>query len=66
MEEQTWSIYRQVHIVPNNDIKVHDMVGKCWCHPKIDWYEKVMNVIHDALDGRIIAEKLIEEVNAGN
>lgn len=61
-KEFTWSIYRQVHIVPDDDSKEHDMIGKCWCHPKIEWIDKVMKVTHDALDGRLIAEKLIDEI----
>lgn len=59
----TWSVYRQVHVVPDDDAKVHDMIGKCWCATEIEWINKVMKVTHNSLDGREIAEKLIEEIN---
>lgn len=59
----TWSIYKQVHIVPDDDVKVHDATGKCWCKPEIKWVGKLMKVIHNALDGREEAESFIEEIN---
>lgn len=61
--ELGWAIYKSVHIVPEDDVKEHDLLGKCWCKPDIEWIGKVFKVTHNALDGRVEAENFIEEIN---
>lgn len=39
-----------VHVVPENDLKPHDLSMRCWCRPVRDMVEDV--VVHNAMDQR--------------
>jgi len=39
----------EIHCIPVNDLRPHDLASNCWCHPK-DLGEGVFS--HNSLDGR--------------
>lgn len=39
-----------VHLIPQNDLREHDLSYRCWCKPDTDYVDGVC--IHHALDGR--------------
>lgn len=40
-----------VHVIPLNDLKEHELMANCWCSPIRD-EEDAYVVVHNALDGR--------------
>ena len=43
------------HVIPDDDLRPHDMSVKCWCHPVED-AASVHVFVHNALDGRVFHE----------
>jgi hypothetical protein len=42
-----------IHIIPNNDLKLHNDLGfKCWCSPQISIEHETYIVVHNSADGR--------------
>ena len=64
MEENEfqWGVFIRINIIPLNDTEQHIESEDCWCQPKLQQEDKALLIIHDAADGRIIAEKFIEEL----
>jgi hypothetical protein len=51
------------HVLPVNDIKVHDESTVCPCHPVVEITEEGnMIVIHSSFDGREYIERLIDKI----
>lgn len=40
-----------IHVVPMHDIREHEAVSSCWCHPQRDDEEPLV-LIHNSGDGR--------------
>ena len=38
------------HVVPVGDLREHDIVEPCWCHPTLD--EEYNIWVHNSMDGR--------------
>jgi hypothetical protein len=50
----TWStaqVDRDIHVVPNADLAVHEFSARCWCSPRRD-DEEPRVVVHNSADGR--------------
>lgn len=53
-EDDSWLMFipddvtRAPHIIPRNDLRLHDMGHSCWCEPDYDGGQWV----HNAADGR--------------
>ena len=45
-----------LHIVPQNDLRRHEEIRACWCHPRVKHYPRGSAVVHNALDGRELVE----------
>ena len=41
---------REVHTIPIDDIKEHELSEDCWCRPEVDF--DIGIVIHNSADGR--------------
>lgn len=41
-----------IHVVPIGDLKAHDEMRGCWCHPLVEEYADAVVVVHHSLDGR--------------
>lgn len=41
----------EVHVIPNDDSKKHLESEKCWCKPRIEFYDKNL-VVHNSTDKR--------------
>lgn len=42
----------QLHVIPLNDLREHEINGNCWCNPTCDDDEIYMLWIHKSMDGR--------------
>lgn len=50
-----------IHILPVNDKKEHDMSANCPCKPRIEVVGAVLIIIHNAYDHREVIEQIEEE-----
>jgi len=41
-----------VHVVPINDLRDHQINGKCWCKPRLDDQGDEPIWVHNSMDGR--------------
>ena len=49
------------HILPNNDLKLHEESSACDCQPRVEWQENGdLILIHNAYDGREGLEMALE------
>lgn len=46
-----WSMTKQLHVMPLQDLREHEESDKCWCSPEID-PEWPMIVVHNSADRR--------------
>lgn len=46
-----------LHVVPVNDLREHEMSMQCWCRPYRSVSEAIV-VVHNSLDGREHAEQV--------
>lgn len=48
---------KDIHVLPENDLKPHDETRACWCQPSVRREGKGMIVVHNSLDGRELVER---------
>ena len=42
------------HVVPEDDLRMHDLDDACWCRPSVDEHD---TRVHNSLDGREMFER---------
>lgn len=49
---------RDHHVVPEHDVKEHQVLRTCWCRPHVEVqpHTTVAVVVHNSLDGREFSE----------
>jgi hypothetical protein len=52
-----------IHIIPENDSQPHEELTTCHCHPRVDFTQGVMVVIHNSFDGRELLEQAQDLLN---
>lgn len=55
-----------IHIVPENDLREHEIDKRCWCKPTVDDTGDSMVVVHNSLDGRELTEPGAKLPQGGN
>jgi hypothetical protein len=52
-----------LHVVPQNDLRPHELSVNCWCRPRLVCQSPRAQVYsHNALDGREIVERAVKQI----